>query len=66
MISSTFKLTGLNCEACIKIITKRLLAIPNVTSAEVKLNGEATITSDKTVNKEDVVNALAGLEYKVL
>ena len=66
MISSNFKLTGLHCESCVKIITKKLLGILGVKEANVTLAGDASVTSDREITKQEVVIALTGLEYKVL
>lgn len=62
----TFKITNLNCEACIKISTKALSAIPGVTNAQVDLTtGQAQITSTEAIDPQTIVATLKAKDFEV-
>lgn len=61
-----FKITNLNCEACIKITTKALSAIPTVTQASVDLaTGQARVTSTEIIDPQTVVTTLKTKDFEV-
>lgn len=60
------KISGITCEACIKIIKRKVGKLDGVTNVVVKDNdGETTITSIKKLNISDITSALSGLPYQV-
>ncbi len=62
-----FKLQGLHCEACVKLVKMDLGEIPGVSEVSVDLaSGEGTITADREVGVSEIEQALAGSEYKVI
>lgn len=64
MDQKTFKITGLHCEACTKLTTKRIKDIPGVADAVVDLqSGKAEITTDRELNVNEVRSALTDSEY---
>jgi copper chaperone CopZ len=60
-----FKMTGMHCEACFKVITLKVKAINGVTDFVLAENGDATLTSERAVTLEEVREALQGTEYIV-
>ncbi|MBI5414241.1 heavy-metal-associated domain-containing protein [Candidatus Peregrinibacteria bacterium] len=66
MFSSSFTITGITCEACVKLIKKRLQKIQNVTEVSLELSGNLGISSDRQIEKTELLSALEGTDYKVL
>jgi copper chaperone CopZ len=65
-ITTTFTLTGLHCESCKKISEKRVKKISGVTEVITNLEtSELTISGDRAITKQEVVNALEGTDYQV-
>ena len=66
-IITTVKLSGLSCEACKKIIEKRLLKLSEVMSVEVSLEkSTAVITAMHSVTILEVTEALKDTDFKVI
>jgi copper chaperone CopZ len=66
MKSYQFSLQGLTCEACVKLVKKRLEKISGVTEVEVDLQGNLTIKSERDLEKANLMIALKDTDYKVL
>lgn len=62
---TSIKLSGLTCEACQKLITKRIMKISGVSSVTVEPNGDTQIESDRTIDFSEVKSILEGTQYKV-
>lgn len=61
------KISGITCEACIKLIKKKVGKLEGVSGVEISGNsGETTITSIKKLSISDITSALSGLPYQVL
>ena len=59
MITHTFTITDLHCEACVKLSKGALVDIPDVTKAEVDLpTGRAFVESNREVGWEEITKAL--------
>lgn len=64
--SLNVKISGITCEACIKLIKRKVGKLDGVSDVTVKdNNGETTITSIKKLNISDITSALSGLPYQV-
>jgi len=62
-----FKLEGLNCEACVKIATKRFLKVPGVREANIDLTtGNTQILSDVEIDLDALQKSLAGTDYLII
>lgn len=62
-----FKLSGLTCEACVKISKKRIEKIGGVQGVEIDLSsGDVKLTSEREIKIEEIRDAFSGLEFKVL
>lgn len=60
------KISGITCDACIKIIKRKVGKLDGVSDVAVKDNdGETTVTSIKKLNISDITSALSGLPYQV-
>jgi len=62
---TTFHITGLTCPSCQKLITKRILTIPDVVEVTVELTGKTTITAPREILKSEVDSVLTGTHYAV-
>lgn len=65
MAHSQFKLNGLTCEACVKLVTKRLGRIADIQKILIDLTGTLSIDSARDVSKAEIEAALAGTPYIV-
>ncbi|OGG22120.1 hypothetical protein A3D03_02030 [Candidatus Gottesmanbacteria bacterium RIFCSPHIGHO2_02_FULL_40_13] len=60
------KISGITCEACIKLIKKKVGKIIGVKDVVIKENnGETMIVSENELKTSDIASALQGLPYKV-
>ncbi len=63
MIKTNFKITNLDCEACIKLSTVALKKISGVQTVGIDLKTGATeVDSDQELNWEDIKNSLAEVD----
>jgi copper chaperone len=62
MVSTTYQVTGLTCEHCVRAVTEELAGVPGVSAVTVSLvpGGESgvTVTSDAPLATEAVAAAL--------
>lgn len=66
MHSFLFQVEGISCQACQKIIQKRLGNVQGVSGVSVELNGQLEVKADRAVDKSELVNALKDTDYKIL
>ena len=60
------KIEGMMCEHCKKSVTDALLAVENVTNAEISLeNGTATVTLNKDIADEVLKNVIEDIGFTV-
>ncbi len=65
MSELTFRITNLNCEACVKISTKALSKIPGVTDASVDLaSGAVKINSASPIDTSLIVETLKAKDFE--
>lgn len=60
-----FKISGMHCGACQKVIEKKLSKLNGISTVTVGLDGNATIVASRVVNIDEVKLALAGTDYGV-
>lgn len=65
MYELNLKITGFNCEACVKLSTNVIKKIDGIESVEISQDGTARVISGEEISKEDVANALSPLGFKV-
>lgn len=59
------KITGINCEACTKVIKKRLLTVPGVVDAQISLDGQTEIKTDRQVTLSQLQGVLHDTDYRI-
>lgn len=61
------QISGVTCNACQKVISKRLKTIEDIQEVNVLLeNGNTTILAVRVISNEEINQALAGTHYKVI
>ena len=67
MNTINLKLSGLTCEACVKLASKRLLKVPGVKNVDINLmSGETKIESDIEIDQETLQKSFEGTSYKIV
>ncbi|PIZ76102.1 hypothetical protein COY05_02400 [Candidatus Peregrinibacteria bacterium CG_4_10_14_0_2_um_filter_38_24] len=66
MFTSQYKLSGLDCESCVKMVKMDLGEIAGITEVGLDLSGDLNIKSDREIDKAEIVDALKDTEYKIL
>lgn len=67
-MSQTFKVTGLHCQSCVRVVTGALTALPTVSAVDIDLDpeGASTVRVDGDVTVDQVREALADEDYTVV
>ena len=66
MNTISFKLNGIACSACVKLISNRFNKIEGVNNVDIDvLTGEAKITSDNKIDLGMFSKAIEGLPYSI-
>jgi len=58
-----FKVSGMHCGSCFKVIALKVKKIDGVTDLRLQENGDATLTSEKMITLDEVRSSLDGTEY---
>lgn len=66
MNSYQFQVEGLSCQACQKIIQKKLGSVKGVSGVNVDLKGKLEVKAEREVSKSELVEALKDTDYKIL
>jgi copper chaperone len=62
--TTTYQVTGMTCDHCVRAVTTELIMLPGVRSVDVDLaGGSATVTSDTPLDLEDVREAIDDAGY---
>jgi copper chaperone CopZ len=62
-----FKLTGLTCEACVKLASRRLQKIQGVREVQIDLkSGETRVSSDNQLDLGVLAESLADTNYSIV
>ncbi len=64
-MNNKFKVLGMHCGACQKVIEKKLSKIMGVSEVSAQIDGEVTIMANRSMSLEEVKLALEGTEYAV-
>ena len=62
----SFKVSGINCQACTKLIKMDLEEISGVNSVDVDIKGNVAISADREISIDEAKKALSGSEYKIV
>lgn len=65
-MTQTITLKGLTCDACIKLIIKKFMKIPGVTTTRVMLDGLAHVEANRAIEAQEYKQILTGLPYEVV
>lgn len=64
--TSTYIVTGMTCEHCVRSVTEELTKLPGVTDVDVELaSGRVTVASAQPLDAEAVVAAVDEAGYEV-
>lgn len=64
--TSTYTVTGMTCEHCVRSVTEELTKLDGVTAVDVDLaSGRVTVASDHALDDEAVVAAVDEAGYEV-
>ena len=64
MTTTTFQVTGMTCDHCVRAVTTELVLLEGVRSVDVDLaQGAVTVTSDGPLDVEDVREAIDEAGY---
>lgn len=64
-MDNNFKVSGMHCGACQKVIEKKLSKIEGVTGVSVSLDGDVLISANRSIDRDEVQLALEETEYTV-
>lgn len=67
MFTLNFRLGGLTCEACVKLVAKRLQKITGVTNVIIDLtSGKSSVISKTELSLNEIRQSLAETEYIII
>jgi copper chaperone CopZ len=65
-VTSTYTVTGMTCEHCIRAVTGELTALPGVAEVQIDLpTGAVTVTSEQPLTEEAVRAAVDEAGYEL-
>ncbi|HCE30946.1 hypothetical protein A2778_05660 [Candidatus Daviesbacteria bacterium RIFCSPHIGHO2_01_FULL_40_24] len=64
-MENKFKVLGMHCQACQKVIEKKLMKIEGVSQVIALLSGEVTVVANRSITSDEVKLALEGTEYQI-
>lgn len=65
--TTKLQMSGLTCAACEKVIGKRLQTIEGVEAVHVSAqNEQASVIAERSITKDEIIQALSGTHYKVI
>lgn len=65
-VTSRFKVKGMHCAACQKLIQKRITStFPQVQVQKLEIDGTLEIVAQQEISSADLVSALAGTPYSL-
>jgi copper chaperone CopZ len=66
-MKTNFKLTGLSCEACVKLSAKRIERLAGVSGVAIDRDtGQTEVTAERPINLKEVNEALSGTDYQAV
>ena len=65
MMTQTFTINGMTCEACTKLTTKRIKNIDGVLDAQVNLETKtANVEAERPITAQEINTAFGGSNYR--
>jgi len=66
MITTTYSVSGMTCDHCVRAVTTELVMVPGVRSVDVDLaSGSVAVTSDDPLDPESVREAIEEAGYEL-
>jgi copper chaperone CopZ len=65
MFDFEYKIEGMTCPACEKLVEKRVLKIEGVHSVDADLGGTIKICAEREIDLDEIKNVLGDTEYQV-
>ena len=66
MFSQNINLSGLKCDACVKLVKSKVGKIDGIKSVEVNLSGETSIISERLVTRDEIEHSLSGTDFIII
>lgn len=66
MFNLKVNLSGLKCNACIKLVKSRIGKISGIKNVDVDLSGKVDIVSERIVTKDEIKLILSGTDFEVI
>lgn len=66
MVTQKIFLSGLTCEACVKLITRRFTKIAGVRAVNIASDGQAIVEVEQALDRAKYHEALMGLPYEIV
>ncbi|MCX6382908.1 MAG: heavy-metal-associated domain-containing protein [Candidatus Humimicrobiaceae bacterium] len=66
MFSLNINLSGLKCNACVKLVKSKVGKIDGIKSVDVNLSGETCIISERLVTKDEIKHALSETDFGII
>ena len=64
MTTTTYRVTGMTCDHCVRAVTTELVLLPGVRSVNIDLaEGAVTVTSDGPLDQQEVREAIDEAGY---
>lgn len=64
MTTTTYRVTGMTCDHCVRAVTTELVLLPGVRSVDIDLaEGAVTVTSEGPLDQEEVREAVDEAGY---
>lgn len=65
-VTSTYTVTGMSCEHCVRAVTEEVSAITGVRDVEVDLaSGRVSVTSERELTRSEVAEAVDEAGYQL-
>jgi copper chaperone CopZ len=66
-MKTKFKLTGLDCEACVKLSAKAIGRLAGVSEVAIdRASGQAVVTADRSISLAEINQSLTGTDYQAV
>ncbi|MBI2338102.1 heavy-metal-associated domain-containing protein [Candidatus Daviesbacteria bacterium] len=65
-MDNKFKILGMHCGACQKLIEKKLSKIDGVLTVNAQLSGDVSVSANRSINPDEIRLALEGTDYQIL
>lgn len=63
--TTTISISGITCDACLKLIKRRVGSIGDVVEVNVDQTGVTAIIAYRTITKDEIIDVLKGTHYQV-